>query len=33
VVPESTPSVAFVSPQRARALCGQRLDWIESVAR
>jgi hypothetical protein len=33
VVPESTPSVELVPPSRARALCGQRLDWIESVAR
>jgi hypothetical protein len=33
VVPASSPSVALVPPARARSLCGQRLDWIESVTR
>jgi hypothetical protein len=33
VVPAADPSVVLASPARARSLCGQRLDWIESVTR
>jgi hypothetical protein len=33
VVQSSSPRVELVPPARARRLCGQRLDWIESVAR
>ena len=33
VVQSSNPRVELVAPTRARRLCGQRLDWMESVAR
>jgi hypothetical protein len=33
VVRESNPRIKVVSPARARALCGRRLDWMESVSR
>jgi hypothetical protein len=32
VVQAADPGVEVVSPERARRLCGRRLDWIESVA-
>jgi hypothetical protein len=33
VVPAADPRVEVVAPRSARRLCGQRLDWIESVSR
>ena len=33
VVQSSDPRIERVGPERARRLCGQRLDWIESIAR
>ena len=33
VVQASDPTVDLVPPERAGRLCGQRLDWIESVTR
>jgi hypothetical protein len=33
VVQPSSPRVDLVPPGRATRLCGQRLDWIESVSR
>ena len=32
VVPVASPRVELVAPGSARRLCGQRLDWIESVS-